>query len=68
MLVCGMGMAVVFIAAYIFYNMFKKAVFIFKSNEFLEFFLKNDEIFYKGVVCYIGMSVLGMSVFDCYFL
>lgn len=64
MLVCGIGMVVVFIVVCIFYNMFKKVVFIFKSNEFLEFFLKNDGIFYKGVVCYIGMSVLGMRVFE----
>ncbi|GAA7601868.1 diaminopimelate epimerase [Helicobacter pylori] len=67
-LACGTGMAAVFIAARIFYNTPEKAALIPKSNESLELSLKNDEIFYKGVVRYIGMSVLGMSVFDRYFL
>ncbi len=67
-LACGTGMAAVFIASCIFYNTPKKAALIPKSNESLELSLKNDEIFYKGAVRYIGMSVLGMSVFDRYFL
>ncbi|MGL2885635.1 diaminopimelate epimerase [Helicobacter pylori] len=62
-LACGTGMAAVFIAAYLFHNTPKKATLIPKSNEFLELSLKNDEIFYKGVARYIGMSVLSMSVF-----
>lgn len=57
-------MAAVFIAARIFYNTPKKATLIPKSNESLELSLKNDGIFYKGAVRYIGMSILGMRVFE----
>ncbi|MFP6123747.1 diaminopimelate epimerase [Helicobacter pylori] len=63
-LACGTGMAAVFIVARIFYNTPKKATLIPKSNESLELSLKNDEIFYKGIVRYIGMSILGMRVFE----
>ncbi|WP_033760467.1 diaminopimelate epimerase [Helicobacter pylori] len=63
-LACGTGMAAVFIAACVFYDTPQNATLIPKSNEFLELSLKNDEIFYKGAVRYIGMSVSGMGVFE----
>ncbi|AFI05318.1 diaminopimelate epimerase [Helicobacter cetorum] len=56
-LACGTGMAATFIAAHTFYNTLTKATLIPKSNEYLELSLKNNEIFYKGGVHYIGMGI-----------
>ncbi|WP_104744198.1 diaminopimelate epimerase [Helicobacter acinonychis] len=57
-LACGTGMAATFFAANAFYNTPRNATLIPKSNEHLELSLRDNEIFYKGAVRYIGMSVL----------
>ncbi|WP_104747626.1 diaminopimelate epimerase [Helicobacter cetorum] len=56
-LACGTGMAATFIIAHLFYNASNQSTLIPKSQERLELSLKNNEIFYKGAVRYIGMSV-----------
>ncbi|WP_104713930.1 diaminopimelate epimerase [Helicobacter cetorum] len=56
-LACGTGMGAVFVIAHLNYHLNSSATLIPTSQDRLNLSLKDKQIFYKGIVRYIGMSV-----------